>query len=264
VNPKEPLKTAIRKLIGHVPFGASLLRVALPVRVFEYQVAEKRVNMLERRDLHDVDTDGRYEAAFCEAFVQRLRPDSVVLDVGAAGGLFSLAAAQVCRPENVYAFEPDPIKIYILQRNNKKYCGGRLNVVPRFVGSRTNKESIGLDDYCEAQGIVPSLIKLDIEGWEIEALAGAERICRRHHPPILLEYHIEILEKVFHTDPQTVVSVLESYGYDLAFNGHHGHNDLHPGTVDLAWHQEIPNRFNVGVLATARQGSGSHSKKAAG
>jgi hypothetical protein len=250
MNPEEPLKDLIRKVVAHLPFRYALLRIALPLSSFDYAFGQRHVKMLERRDLYGADQEGRYEAAFCDAFAASLRSDSVVLDVGAAGGLFSLAAAQVCRPENVHAFEPDPIKTYVLSRNNQEFCGGKLNIVPKFVGSRTEKKTISLDDYCESKGIVPSLIKFDIEGWEAEALAGAERVCRRYQPVILLEYHIEMLERLFHIDPQTVVSRLESYGYHVVFNGHHGHIDLHPGTVDLDWHDEVPNRFNVGVLAT--------------
>jgi hypothetical protein len=254
MNPEEPLKDLIRKVMAHLPFRNSLLRLILPLSSFDYSFGQRRVHMLERRDLYGADLEGRYEAAFCDAFAASLRSDSVVLDVGAAGGLFSLAAAQVCPPENVHAFEPDPIKTYVLTRNNQKFFGGKLNVVSKFVGSRTEKNNITLDDYCETAGIVPSLIKLDIEGWEADALIGAERICRRYQPVILLEYHIEMLEKLFHIDPQTVIARLESYGYHVVFNGHHGHIDLHPDTVDLDWHAEVPNRYNVGVLATVAGG----------
>lgn len=42
---------------------------------------------------------------------------------------------------------------------------------------------------------IPTLIKLDIEGWEVRALRGAKRTLREHHPIIVCEVNRHALER---------------------------------------------------------------------
>jgi hypothetical protein len=46
-----------------------------------------------------------------------------------------------------------------------------------------------IDHFCRERGIVPSLIKIDIEGFEFHALRGALAVIGRHSPRILVELH---------------------------------------------------------------------------
>jgi hypothetical protein len=52
------------------------------------------------------EVDAAYERKVVEAFRSFLEDDSVVLDVGAAWGMYSLLAASRCPSGRVYAFEP--------------------------------------------------------------------------------------------------------------------------------------------------------------
>ena len=56
----------------------------------------------------------------------------------------------------------------------------------------TNKRyipSITLDQFCKDKKISPDIIKVDIEGSEIEMLIGAKNIIKKSRPIIFLSYH---------------------------------------------------------------------------
>jgi FkbM family methyltransferase len=60
----------------------------------------------------------------------------------------------------------------------------------------------------------PTLIKLDIEGWEVRALRGAERTIRDHHPIIVCEVNRGALVRAG-TSPEELHALLSSYGYEM-------------------------------------------------
>jgi FkbM family methyltransferase len=81
-------------------------------------------------------------------------------------------------------------------------------------GAKTETIPIAtLDQDVEENGLpVPDLIKIDIEGWELQALRGASRLLRRYGPALYLEMHGETMaeKKKKVTD---IVAFLEEIGY---------------------------------------------------
>ncbi len=57
---------------------------------------------------YNIYTLGFYEAPLARFFIRSLRPDSVVLDVGAYIGQYTLLAAKYAPKGQVIAFEPHP------------------------------------------------------------------------------------------------------------------------------------------------------------
>ena len=51
----------------------------------------------------------------------------------------------------------------------------------------TSISAISLDEYVAAGNRAPTVIKLDIEGGEYDAILGAERLIEKHQPRIILE-----------------------------------------------------------------------------
>jgi len=204
-----------------------------------------------RGKITGMDREGRREAPFVDMFISKLNASTVLLDVGAGYGVYSVIAAHKCQPKNIHSFEPDPICHWILRRNNKKYCDGQLNIDPRFISSETKGRSVTLDDYCAERALRPTLIKMDIEGAEIRAVAGMRRICQEYHPVILMEFHMRKVRNQWKADPQEVLQMLRSYGYRLRFNGHHWHLVQFKGQRDPGWHDTLPNDVNCAVIAEA-------------
>jgi hypothetical protein len=257
------MKTLVRQVLYRMPgYLDWRLKHTMPLapwnfvaggRSYELQTTEDWVHKIRNDDglgkLTGVDREGRYEAAFCDMFISKLNEKTVFLDIGAAHGLYSIIAARTCPPGQIHCFEPDPASLWVLRINNNRYCGGQLNITPQSVGRGGEKESVSLDDYCERLGLRPTLVKLDIEGAEILALAGMRRVCTKYRPIIIMEYHLRKLRQNWKTDPEDVVKMLRSYGYRLKFNGHHGYLVQSHGQKDPLWHDRLPNEVSCAVLA---------------
>jgi FkbM family methyltransferase len=140
-----------------------------------------------------------------------LIPEEVFVDCGAFDGdtIRALARRTACNFAHVYAFEPDLLSFETLQRYldkhraiSRKVTSFNLAVTAHrakvsFDGSgrqavaesgTATVDSVPLDDL--AQHHHPTFIKMDIEGSELEALAGAARVIA-HDRPILsiCSYH---------------------------------------------------------------------------
>lgn len=257
------MKTLVRQVLYRMPgYLDWRLRRTMPLAPWNFSAGGKSYEILTTEDwvskirnddglgkLTGVDREGRYEAPFCDMFISKLNEKTVFMDIGAAHGLYSVIASRTCPPEQIHCFEPDPASLWVLRLNNNKYCGGRLNIVEKCVGRGGEMRSISIDEYCERQGVKPTLIKLDIEGGEIVALAGMRGVCTKHRPVIIIEFHLRKLKQDWKADPENVVKMLRDYGYRLKFNGHHWHLVQFQGQKDPLWHDRLPNEVNCALLA---------------
>jgi FkbM family methyltransferase len=169
------------------------------------------------------------------------RTGDVVLDCGACIGDYSaLFAALVGVKGQVHAFDPVPLhnrycnlqaslnpSLKSVMHFNAKAVGSHTSIAslpavsPDRIdpGLRTNDESfdyISLDDYAKSHLDRVVYIKMDIEGAEMDALAGAENVIRTYKPRLAISgYHkpSDLWEI-----PQKIVSL--NPGYKLTF-GHH-------------------------------------------
>ena len=163
-----------------------------------------------------------------------------------------MVAAHVDGPQEVHAFEPDHARRFALRLNllraprEKRYFV-RLD----FLGAAGSRD-LTLDRYCRQQRVAPDLIKMDIEGAEIDVLVGAREICLRHGPTLLIEYHERRLRRQGR-DPAQLLSLLSTYGYRVRFNGHHGALESGDRTPDLEWRDAAPNPHLTAILATSTE-----------
>ncbi|HEY0546075.1 MAG TPA: FkbM family methyltransferase [Pyrinomonadaceae bacterium] len=139
------------------------------------------------------------------AFKKALRPGGIALDVGANAGGYALLFGQWAGSDgSVFAFEPAPETFAGLCRHIEMNALGKI-VIPvqaaasdisataefRAIGSHgmnrlvTSAEDAGgqssivevptvtLDEFCARENILPDLIKIDVEGFELAVLRGA-------------------------------------------------------------------------------------------
>jgi FkbM family methyltransferase len=151
---------------------------------------------------------GGYEADYCGYWIKLARRSSTIFDIGANLGLYSLLAAAVNPLAHIHAFEPAPELVETfagnLRLNNIRNVIVNANAVGNYCGNGALQRIMGgddiydgmsfmagaapensasvtavvtLDDYCRQNQIARiDLLKLDIEGWEYEALLGAEAL----------------------------------------------------------------------------------------
>jgi FkbM family methyltransferase len=181
---------------------------------------------------------GGAEIAVQQVLAQRIRPGMVFYDLGANIGLFSLLAARLVGPNGkVFSFEPDAWVASRLRRNVARNGFENVNVVEagvwstsgtfkfvpadasspdhgvgRFVAEEseaagTPSECVALDDFI-GRATPPDMIKCDVEGAEVEALAGGEKLLRVHRPWVICELHSE-------ANGKTLQSYFREMGYDF-------------------------------------------------
>ena len=155
---------------------------------------------------------GRYEPEQTALFRSLIAPGSVVLDIGAHVGYYTLLASTLAGPQgHVLAFEPNPRNCGFLRRHVA--MNHRSNVAieeaavsdvegtARFdfgTGSGTGHLADGgaiavrtlrIDDVCAARTLVPTALKIDVEGAELAVLHGAASTIVAHRPIIFLSTH---------------------------------------------------------------------------
>ncbi len=180
-------------------------------------------------------------------------PGAVVWDVGANVGLFSFAAATMAGPDGlVVALEPDAWLVQLLRRSALEQPAGSapVTVVPAAVASE-----ISLRTFClatrsraanhlaefgtsqtggsrEQQSVVavtldwlmdssppPSVVKIDVEGAELEVLKGASLLFETVRPIVLCE--------VIPASEPGVTEFLRAHDYQI-FDGEHPTGERQP------------------------------------
>lgn len=176
---------------------------------------------------------GSYEAGKQLVFQQAVQPGSVVYDVGANVGFYTLLASRVTGPTgSVYAFEPFPDNINYLRRHLALNNTGNVTVIAAAVSSESgemnfspgelNEEGrlsstgslrvcvVSLDDVVRSGSAKPpTLLKIDVEGAEWDVLRGAEAVLRQYHPLIFLATHNPPVHRA-------CCEFLTSHGYSLS------------------------------------------------
>lgn len=182
---------------------------------------------------------GVYEPGIVRKWRELLHDDSQVLDIGANIGLFTLVAARHASKGTVIAFEPQSENAQFLSRMIAH--NGLTNVVTVNAGASdstgqaslylhpdnkgmhsllpvgSTQEHIALvraDDVVTEHQMSPTLIKIDVEGWEAKAFRGLEGTLRRYHPAILFEFAPARI-RAAGDDPDALLEHLRGLGYVL-------------------------------------------------
>lgn len=153
------------------------------------------------------------EPALFDFLARTIRPGDIVLDVGAFVGVYAVLAARWSGPGGrVVAFEPTPSSA-ALARRHLAYNGlgpDRVSIIEAAVSDRAARATfhqyddrampyvnslaaavdtdgpgvtrqvdvVTIDDVCRELKIVPSVIRMDVQGAEMHALDGARATIR--------------------------------------------------------------------------------------
>jgi FkbM family methyltransferase len=190
-----------------------------------------------------------YEPDVTALFQRLVRPGSTVYDVGANAGYFTLLAHEL--GASVHAFEPHPIVTRLLERSValQRERRGRITVVPAACSERSelmrlflgpvhstgmssvekpglqwaDVPGITLDDYSRRVGHKPDLVKIDVEGHELEVLRGAIELLREARPVVIVE-----------TEKAEVLDLMSGLDYEPRRVLASGSLTEHDGSLELA------------------------------
>jgi len=182
------------------------------------------------------DGDSRTEMASFIQVSARAPADALLLDVGAHIGLFGLVHLALGPAHRAVLFEPSPplssaadgwLRLNgFADRGESRREGVGDTVETRAIGidalgfaapAQDPTASVvvpftTIDHVCATEGLRPAIIKIDVEGFEPEVLAGARETLRRIRPVVCLELHLDILEQ--RGRPlEDLLARLESAGY---------------------------------------------------
>lgn len=144
--------------------------------------------------------------------------NNTVIDLGANIGIYSISQGQRLKGGKVFAFEPNPVVFGRLKKNiavnnmsnvfafNKAVTANTGSVQFCFREKRTtqgsvtgnnignfqkyNVESVTLDDIVEGENLKGiDILKIDVEGSEVDVLKGGMRKALNLTKNIVLEYH---------------------------------------------------------------------------
>ena len=206
---------------------------------------------------------GEYESSTTRLFKLLATPGWTVLDVGANAGYFSVVAGIAGGPgSRVVAFEPNPRLTRMLARSialnprldirlERVAIGDEPGELPFHLTSVTRNSGLSslrsdlpdtagevisvpvetIDGYCEKHSLAPDLIKIDVEGFELQALLGAAKTLRDRRPGAVI-CEVEPTRE----DPSRIVDLMRAHGYaahSIARNGQLGPLALDPsGTFE--------------------------------
>lgn len=158
------------------------------------------------------------EVRFTRFLIKTVNPGDIFFDIGANFGFFSLLATKLTE-NKVYAFEPTPTTYDILKRNsrNKNIITNQIALSnidgsadffiynnPIFSGvnsfykenvqsmckepmNRIVVKKMTLDQYCSSRSVIPSFVKMDVEGSEADVINGGLVCLKKYHPTIVME-----------------------------------------------------------------------------
>lgn len=185
---------------------------------------------------------GGYEEKFQNAIMAELQPGDLLWDIGANVGLYTrIFAEKAGETGRVYAFEPIPTLYGELCRRTTEFPWvkneqialsdfdgssrmlkgktDRLGHLETYAGEADAADSFDVkvmraDSYIEASKTIPNLIKIDVEGFEEEVLAGMTRLLAAPElRAVFLEVHFAILESRGRSEaPVRLEKLLRSQG----------------------------------------------------
>ena len=158
--------------------------------------------------------------AYCEANNKKFNH---ILDIGAWVGTWSMAMNPYCG--RVVAFEPDPVHYTCLVKN----VADEIETHQLAVGSDTKMISLSDDDFTQAKrvmgdGEIPMItvdslnlsdidvIKIDVEGYEMEVLKGAEKTLQTNKY-VMIELNSNTGK--YGSSNQECMDLLQKNGYKL-------------------------------------------------
>lgn len=178
------------------------------------------------------ENDTFFEEWLLTPLKQKVKSFDFVVDVGANIGNHAFFFKEVCQANRVVCFEPHPNNFPILQENcptcenysiglSSENGEGFLELVEDInsnsgtsrLGSNGHPIEIKTLDSFKFENV--TFIKIDVEGFELEVLKGAQETINKYKPDVLVETHLGI-------HLEDVQALLPGYSFEkVSFETHY-------------------------------------------
>ncbi len=185
-----------------------------------------------------------WEELTTEMFKKVVREGDTVLDLGANIGYFTLLAARlVGRSGRVFSFEPEPTNYNLLLKNIELNGYGNVVALQKAVSNTTGKVKLFLDSkdtgahsiyrpdgkskFIEVEAVAPDdyfkdkvnkidVIKIDVEGAEMAALAGMDRILKENENlKMFVEFYFPGIKRSGDSPEEFARKLLDDYHFSM-------------------------------------------------
>ena len=190
--------------------------------------------------------EGVWEPKTTRYVCDALSPGAVFLDIGANAGYFSLLASRcVGESGRVLAVEPNPAMVKQLRQNKERNCltniaiteaacSDSVEVLDLYIGNpyNTGNSSLSRDNLAWTKSVKVTcttvdllvekyglhrvdLVKIDVEGAELQVLRGMSTTLKHLRPKIITELSASLLEG-FSVTLDTVQEYFRALGYTVS------------------------------------------------
>lgn len=132
--------------------------------------------------------------------------NGICMDIGANVGNHTVFFSRFCNFDEVWAYEPDPGSFELLKENVAKNTSRTVRLFNVAIGEKKgtvkmtdNRDNPCINKVVKGKGdtkILPittnlkvALMKIDVEGMEIEVVRGAYDVIDRERPELFIEHH---------------------------------------------------------------------------
>lgn len=185
------------------------------------------------------------EAGELKLFFHLAKESNVIIDVGANTGLYSIVSAVDNQNASIYAFEPNPVNLVRLKENIQLNQLKNITLIEKALGSSAKTVSFYIpteDRISDTSSVIPEfskstyegkiewkeikvqqtsldhlsdiykfkgveLIKIDVEGYEVDVFEGAKDFFKKYAPIVLCEIFLSDDKKEYFNQ------FLKAYGY---------------------------------------------------
>ena len=193
-----------------------------------------------------VDNQMNYEYAFSKKIIEICNKEKIFFAMGASYGHYSWLAGKLCK--KVYCFEGDDLEIFFLRKNLKEYKN--IEIINRYISKNYN-----LNKICNNFKFYPDIVKIDIEGYEVELIYDSEDLLK-NGSYFLIEFHQRKILKKYNSTKiiDDFYKLFEKYNYQIEYNQHHESNLLKKdGISSKEWVKQRPSTHNYSFFASPKK-----------